>query len=314
MCTKEMYFCLIIPMLSGQIENMTNATNLSRQSQASSTTLVRIASPLTRIGYGITRQNATLLTIHAGAVSVIGHEPGMPPMETFGPRLVWLPPGDAVEVKAAAGTRGDLLAIRDTTIIQSLPDSPLGGQIRRALEQRIALPLEDSLPITQTLEGIAREQAEAPAGSDLAQSLYLGLLLLQVWRLLRANLIVHGRAPQGLAERFIALTGQHLRDHWPVGRYAAILGVSRNRLGTAVRRATGFSPQNFLHEGLLREGKELLANTGMPVGQVAFRLGFPDPAYFNRFFSRKTGISPGQFRREMRKRGSLGDMSYAAWP
>lgn len=314
LCTKELHFCLIVPVLSVHSDGMTSANALPRHSQASATTLVRIASPLMRIGYGLARHNATLLILHTGTVTVHANDPATAPLEIFGARLVWLPPDNAVEIKAGAGTRGELVAIRDTTIIQALPATPLGGQIRRALEKRIALPLADARTIEQTLEGLAREQADAPAGTDLAQNFYLGLLLLQVWRLLRADLIVHGRAPQGLAERFIALAGQHLRDHWPVGRYAAILGVSRNRLGTAVRRATGYSPQAFLHEGLLREGRELLANTGMPVGQVAFRLGFPDPAYFNRFFSSKTGLSPGQFRRKARERGARGDDSFAAWP
>ncbi|MBO6540330.1 MAG: helix-turn-helix domain-containing protein [Rhizobiaceae bacterium] len=296
---------------------MTSAPPLSAhrtQHQAPPAMLQRIVSPLVRVGYGIARESASLLVLHTGTVSVPDNDPDAGAVDIFGPRLIWLPPGDAREIKATAGTRAELLTIRDTAIFQSLPASPMGAQIRRALEKRISLPLEDAKAFSQILDGYAREQSEAPPGTDLAQGLYLGLVLLQTWRLLRADLIVHGRAPQGLAERFVALAGQHLRDHWPVGKYAAMLGVTRTRLGTAVMRATGMSPQAFLHQGLIREGSELLANTGMPVGQVAFRLGFSDPAYFNRFFSSKTGRSPGQFRRKARDRAGREDLSYAAWP
>ncbi|MDN3721029.1 helix-turn-helix domain-containing protein [Roseibium salinum] len=148
----------------------------------------------------------------------------------------------------------------------------------------MSLPLERPAPFIALLEGLAGERQNTPPGSELAQVHYVGLLLLQVWRVLRLDLIAHGRAPQGLAERFIALAGQHVREHWSVGRYAGALRVTRDRLGSAVRRATGLSPQAYLHQGLIREACELLANTGMPVAQVAFRLGFSDAAYFNRFF------------------------------
>jgi AraC family transcriptional activator of pobA len=34
----------------------------------------------------------------------------------------------------------------------------------------------------------------------------------------------------------------------------------------------------------------------MPVAQVAFYLGFDDPAYFSRFFMRRMGLTPRAFR------------------
>ncbi|MBA4490304.1 helix-turn-helix domain-containing protein [Paracoccus sp. S1E-3] len=140
------------------------------------------------------------------------------------------------------------------------------------------------------------------------------LILVQLWRLARADLIAHGRAPQGLVERFVLLAGQHLHDHRGIGDYAAMLGVSRDRLGRAARRTTGLSPQAYLHQLLIREASELLASTGMQVGQLAFRLGFSEPAYFTRFFTRQRGESPAQFRRAARARRARGDQSYADWP
>ena len=116
-----------------------------------------------------------------------------------------------------------------------------------------------------------------------------------------------------MAERFVLLATQHARQHWTIGAYARTIGVSRDRLGAAVKRATGLSPQAYLHRQLIREASELLAGTATPVGTVAFRLGFTDPAYFTRFFSRAVGISPSRFRASARRRPDP-EGSYAAWP
>jgi AraC family transcriptional activator of pobA len=79
--------------------------------------------------------------------------------------------------------------------------------------------------------------------------------------------------------------------------------VKRDRLNVSVRRATGLSPQAYLHREIMRDACELLASTGLPVSQIAFRLGYVDPAYFNRFFTRQSGQSPGRYRHVLRTDG-----------
>lgn len=275
----------------------------------------RIRSPLMRVGYGLAPGAAHLAVLQAGAMArrhaAHNGEPG-PGIEA--PRLLWLADGAGLELVAEAGTRGTLLSIPRLALMRALPATPLGDQMRRTLGQDLSLPHDEPQKLAPLLEGLDGERQSGALGADVAEEHFLALILLQLWRVSRADLIAHGRAPQGLAERFVILAGQHAREHWQVGNYARSLGISRDRLGTAVRRATGLSPQGYLHRELTREACELLANTGMPVSQVGFRLGFSDPAYFNRFFSRQTGASPGQYRRRAKARRARGDQSYAAWP
>jgi len=40
--------------------------------------------------------------------------------------------------------------------------------------------------------------------------------------------------------------------------------------------------------------------TSKPVSEIAYALGFDDPAYFTRFFSQRTGLSPRAFRSSAR--------------
>jgi len=277
----------------------------------SAPSVLRISSPLTRGGYTLAAGNAHFVLVLAGRIELQPRKDARRSLAD-GPRLLWLAGGG--ELVVDAGTRAVLVSLPQLVLTGALPATPLGEQIARTLRQELSLPFEETNRIRAIIEGLEAEHKGGMAGADVAELHYVSLLLLHLWRLARVDLVTHGRAPQGLAERFVLLAGQHLREHIKVEDYARSLGVSRDRLGTAVRRATGLSPQAYLHQLLMREAAELLANTGMPVGQVAFRLGFSDPPYFTRFFNRMSGVSPAQFRKRAKARRAAGDDSYAAWP
>jgi AraC family transcriptional activator of pobA len=52
----------------------------------------------------------------------------------------------------------------------------------------------------------------------------------------------------------------------------------------------------LIHLRMIVEAERQLRYTTMPVAQVAYLLGFEDPAYFTRFFRRHSGLSPKAFR------------------
>jgi AraC family transcriptional activator of pobA len=275
--------------------------------------LHRIRSPLSRIAFSLPRGAAQLLWLEYGTVHLRQASQDVSP-DRSGPRLMWWADGSGRELIAEIGTRGTLLSIPDGVLAQAMPATPIGEQMQRTLSQDLDLAAESAGSIPPLLEGFATERQGSEPGAEIATSNYLTLMLLQLWRLARRDIVHLGGAPQGLSERFILLAAQRVRDHRPVEDYARDLRVSRDRLGSAVKRATGLSPRAYLHRLLLRDAMELLANTGMPVSQVAFRLGFVDPAYFTRFFKRETGQNPGAFRRSHRRSDTTEPQSFAAWP
>ncbi|MFW0772587.1 helix-turn-helix domain-containing protein [Paenarthrobacter nitroguajacolicus] len=48
----------------------------------------------------------------------------------------------------------------------------------------------------------------------------------------------------------------------------------------------------------MSRAQSLLSDTNLPVQRIAKLSGYDDPAYFSRLFTKKTGFSPSQFRRE----------------
>jgi AraC family transcriptional activator of pobA len=47
---------------------------------------------------------------------------------------------------------------------------------------------------------------------------------------------------------------------------------------------------------MIREARRQLIFTNLGISQIAYALGYIDPAYFSRTFSKVTGLSPKAFR------------------
>jgi AraC family transcriptional activator of pobA len=96
--------------------------------------------------------------------------------------------------------------------------------------------------------------------------------------------------------RYRELIERDFRQQPSLAGFAALLGVTTARLNQACRAIIGKTALTLLHDRILIEAKRSLLYTGMTVAEIAWSMGFADPAYFNRFFSRRAGVSPGVFR------------------
>ena len=91
----------------------------------------------------------------------------------------------------------------------------------------------------------------------------------------------------------------HFRRHKSVAYYASLLAVSEKRLNKACKARAGKTASETLYERILTEAKRCLRYTEMTVAEIAYFIGYEDPAYFNRFFSQRVGKSPGVYRTSM---------------
>ena len=234
-----------------------------------------------------------------------------------GPCFCWLPHGQAQTVRLEAGTRGIALDIPDLVLGRSMPSGSVGTHIRDIIGYPMVVrePEHGKLrKLTEFVETIERELfANGPGAQDVIQHC-LALLMIEIWRLSSPETAGPRPLPRNIVHTFMVLVDLHLRDHWTIQQYARQMGVSRDRLNSAVRRATGHPPLTHIHERLITEAKALLTESGLQVAEVAYKLGFGDAAYFNRFFQRHEGIPPGRFRKAALKPKSVPDVSYAAWP
>ena len=77
------------------------------------------------------------------------------------------------------------------------------------------------------------------------------------------------------------------------------LGVSEPYLYRLFKEKYGKSPKQYISDLRLEQGKILLAETSLSVTEIGAAIGYEDVLDFSKFFSRKVGKSPSEYRSEI---------------
>lgn len=88
-------------------------------------------------------------------------------------------------------------------------------------------------------------------------------------------------------------------DHsFSIQEIADSLGLERTYLYRLFKKATGFSPQEYLLDYRIRKACELLQNTDLPIAQISRSVGYEDSLYFSRLFKQYMKSSPSSYRQK----------------
>lgn len=125
------------------------------------------------------------------------------------------------------------------------------------------------------------------------------VLLRGVARLLGELMRTDPDAPAG--DRRLAITSyvkEHLDEPVYLGDLARHLSLSPSRMRHAIHELFDQTFSDLVRSIKLQESAYLLRTTDLPVGEIAARVGFDDPAYFARLFRRQLRVTPRVYRRQ----------------
>jgi AraC-like DNA-binding protein len=167
-------------------------------------------------------------------------------------------------------------------------------------------------PIDAMLHGHASGSAfypDAPPAwrQRLTSAVHLALRQPEHWQwqvaslitALFADLLMH-RSPvahAGLVEQVARLVDRDPAQAWRIPALARALRMSPSALAHGFRSASGESPAAWVRRRRLRHAMDLLAH-GMPVNEVAERLGFCDQFHFSRCYKQVFGSAPSRHARQ----------------
>jgi AraC family transcriptional activator of pobA len=212
------------------------------------------------------------------------------------PCLMIVPSGVVHGFSFLEETHGSVLTISDPYLQDLLRRDPA---LQPAFAAARPLPTPDADLFGRLLERLARELAWTAPGHAAAVEALLVTLAVEILRLTHhAEEVEPPRAgaPAALVARFRELVEARYREETRVEAYADLLGVNAKRLRGACLRIAGATPGRIIQDRLLLEAKRLMLYSNMTVAEAAYYLGFDDPAYFTRVFTKGCGQSPRAFR------------------
>ncbi len=237
------------------------------------------------------RLHQVLLIAHGGGWATLDGKTHALPQGS----LVNVPPDHVHSFRFEKDTRGWVTTLADELLDELLVG---GGTLRSELDQACVLSADTF--VTQTvhqiwLEFSAQEKARALVLRGLS-----GVLLGWVARQLAQSTLADAKFNDSeLVQRFKELIELNFKAHWSVSQYAKALSISPTHLSRLTRAANGSSALRMIEARLMREARRNLAYTNLSISSIAYTLGFTDPAYFSRVFTRDAGISPKAFRAQI---------------
>jgi AraC-like DNA-binding protein len=75
-------------------------------------------------------------------------------------------------------------------------------------------------------------------------------------------------------------------------------GISMTQYFRLFKKHIHESPLIYFNAMKIRRAAELLRHTLMPIKEIAFNLGYDEPAYFTNQFRKQMGVSPRDYRKK----------------
>lgn len=99
-----------------------------------------------------------------------------------------------------------------------------------------------------------------------------------------------------LVREFNYLVENHFRTNHSVASYAELLHKSPKTLSNLFKKIGNKTPLEFIQNRIILEAKNLLTHTKKGISDVAYEVGYEDVQSFSRFFKKKAGMSPSEFK------------------
>lgn len=91
---------------------------------------------------------------------------------------------------------------------------------------------------------------------------------------------------------------EHFKENWSVQQFVTNIDHEYYSIQQLVKNRLGLTIKNLAQRKIIIESQKDIALTDKPIQEVAYDMGFKDPAYFNRFFKGQTQLTPAKFRQK----------------
>lgn len=223
---------------------------------------------------------------------------------TTSPTLVFISPDQLLRIDSIPDNSAFLLYYnRDFYCIQLNDkqvacDGLLFSQFNRM--RLTPVPNEEAAFIRYLIGQVNNEFAlKDPTQEEMLRT-YLKQLLIKSTRFWRQQFVSEDNLSENkdleFFRKFMQLVEVFYKEKHSVADYAVMMNVAPKTLTHRFKRLNLPQPGEVIKNRIILEAKRLLIYTERTAKEIAYGLGYDDPAYFSRIFQIKTNRSPSGFR------------------
>jgi AraC-like DNA-binding protein len=164
----------------------------------------------------------------------------------------------------------------------------------------VELPASEQAWANQLWVQIEEELSTNESGQEEMLRVYLKQLIIRatrIWKKQELHQVQDGtNSDMEFYRDFSRLVEIHYKEKHSVADYADLLGFAPKTLTHKFKRLHLSQPNEVIKDRIILEAKRLLTYTQMSAKEIAYHLGYDDPAYFNRLFAQKVGDTTTNFR------------------
>ncbi len=97
--------------------------------------------------------------------------------------------------------------------------------------------------------------------------------------------------------QFVELIDDHVKQEHEVAFYANKLNITAKYLSEVCKAKSGFKAKEIISTFLISKLKQEIVMSGKSIKTIAYEYGFADQSSMGKFFSKITGMSPGEFKK-----------------
>lgn len=159
----------------------------------------------------------------------------------------------------------------------------------------------DTIKLNFIITSLVDELKQSETGQyDMLQA-YLKQFIVHAVRIKKEHYQIKDDIESQLFKDFSLLVEQNYKTLHSVTEYANRLGISPKSLTKHLQKLGSQTPSELIKNRIILEAKRQLIYSSDSVKQIAFNLGYNDPAYFTRFFTKSTSKSPLLFKTDHKK-------------
>ena len=210
--------------------------------------------------------------------------------------------GQILQVEYFSGDFRGLTIIMSQKFWEGFPfDNSLEFPLSRSIRDNPSIALkQEELDSMVQFFGLMQKtirQKENPNRTEAVKYLTMALFFGFGYQFHQMNEDLAKRTRNRFAENFLSLVRENYREHRDIEFYASRLHLTPKYLSKALRGKSGKTGSEWIEDHVMLEARALLKSTDKSIGQISDELNFPSQSFFGKYFKRRTGMSPLEYRK-----------------